>query len=908
EVGPSLTHVGQSCLMTLNNLLSHDADEWQPIVPSRRHSMPVQSPTKPSASFQALLPIPTSSLALHTLVSNLRHRYDSEVHDMEASDDASLLRELDKRVTSLIDNGTIQSRDAPLARSLVSLITHLNRVSVIFPDSSHRSPVELPQPPSTADIYDTLRRQVSELQSHRDARALVDPEQESNGPPIQVVENAILWNKIDDDLDQVFRLCRERAESVPQPYSPTASLPPEYDLGDYEPPTYDPTEYSEAAAAKAAIKPYGTTSLLAPSQSANAMDEKMRLDLEAVTMAIDRLYLVAPQLTNQRVELKRSKLEQMERARAAGSDISPEKKGEKDVQELERMLELIGKASTRRIEGQSVVLDEEGGMAARVEKARLRDLAKRDAFHERLVSHSGARRLTSQDAILHKSASSTSLGTKTRNPDALLTLPEFIREAIPDTVEQARDPEALLTLPEFVLEAPPPPSTSEPATNLVLTSGSKFLKKPFKPSRSRSLSAPPLALARLISNSTSNFRTPSPLAESKANATGLSVQYVAEHQENLGSVAMFLQVNGTQAGVDVAAEVVPSGGDRLIVKCGASTSAPLALPARVLPGKKEVKVQSGHLEVKLDCISGQLNGHGSFTHTNDSPGTGLLDATQLKILSPTSFICASCSLPLVQSSKLSRYDDLPSEHWAELLEAWMCHADQKLTDKVSLYANGLWPAAGQALVGGSYVLFESSSIVVSNIRAGDQSKSSDDWQPVRCICGAITGRCREHPSSEGISSTTYRLAKYAIRPVSPCSDPMKIPLSAFILQDMDEFVQAHATYRFVLLDEEDEKPRILIWMFKPNLRISYAASDHYFMARSASIQAAKVHFKILGPSVSPTLKSTVEKYPGFGQSERLLYPLDICRRVAGLLKESNTAYPQGRRVMGGLDVGWLLRV
>jgi hypothetical protein len=143
-----------------------------------------------------------------------------------------------------------------------------------------------------------------------------------------------------------------------------------------------------------------------------------------------------------------------------------------------------------------------------------------------------------------------------------------------------------------------------------------------------------------------------------------------------------------------------------------------------LPGKKEVKVQSGHLEVKLDCTTPQPNGHGSPPYAGDSPGTGLLDATQLKALNPTTFICASCSLPLVQSSRLSRYNDLPSEHWAELLEAWMCHSDQKLTDRVAVYANGLWPTPGQALVGGSYVLFESSSLVMSNIRVSDRSKVS----------------------------------------------------------------------------------------------------------------------------------------------------------------------------------------
>jgi hypothetical protein len=47
--------------------------------------------------------------------------------------------------------------------------------------------------------------------------------------------------------------------------------------------------------------------------------------------------------------------------------------------------------------------------------------------------------------------------------------------------------------------------------------------------------------------------------------------------------------------------------------------------------------------------------------------------------------------------------------------------------------------------------------------------------------------------------------------LTQCDDrPSKIPLSAFIVEDMTEFVQAHATYRFVMLDEEDERPRLLV--------------------------------------------------------------------------------------------------
>ena len=202
---------------------------------------------------------------------------------------------------------------------------------------------------------------------------------------------------------------------------------------------------------------------------------------------------------------------------------------------------------------------------------------------------------------------------------------------------------------------------------------------------------------------------------------GLDIQYVTEHQESLESILVFLQVNGNQAGINIEGEVFPSHGDCLIAKCGASTSSPLGLPARVLPGKKEVKVQGGHLEVKLECMSPQPNGHGS-SGAGETLESGLLGATQLSALNPTTFICASCSLPLVQSSRLACYDDLPSEHWEELLEAWMCHLDQKLTNRAAVCANGLWTRPGQALVGGSYILFESSSVVMNNIRARNQSE------------------------------------------------------------------------------------------------------------------------------------------------------------------------------------------
>jgi len=134
-------------------------------------------------------------------------------------------------------------------------------------------------------------------------------------------------------------------------------------------------------------------------------------------------------------------------------------------------------------------------------------------------------------------------------------------------------------------------------------------------------------------------------------------------------------------------------------------------------------------------------------------------------------------------------------------------------------------------------------------------------------------------------------------------------MSAFIVEDMNELVRAHATYRFILCDEEDEKPRLLLWLFKPSMRLAYATATHSLIPRSSSINGAKVLFKIIGPGgvPAPDLKTTIDKFPTFAQAEHLYYPLDICRRLAALLRETNATYPPNRQTMSGLDAGWLYR-
>lgn len=502
---PSIVYVQKSCLMTLNNLL-YAQSKWSPIVPDRRHSAP-------SSPLSSMVPAQPTT-ALQTLLSNLRNQSDGEMTEISSSmNDTELIDELRSRVDGLATS--LQPGDARLAQALVSLLSHFNRISIIQSTSlsnkdqeaseSPWNPSEQPIPSS--DIFDMLRRQLSELQVERQTKGL-DATPTPGSPPVLVVESALLWARIDEELETVLSLCRERTEMLPR-----SDHPPQYDLDDYQ---YDDDLPEYEYGGRSSMDSSDTKSR--PRQSIQTMhgqsatNEKMRLDLEAVTVAIDRLYLVAPQLHNQRVELKSSKLEEMEKARRAPKMVSAkegkQKERDRDVKDLENMLDLIGKASERKMNDQSVVL--EGGMKLRMERARQRDLAKvsdfylkrvrlcmtdldfliqRDAFVDHLAKHSDAGRFHSQDAVLQP--------PRIKDPNPEMTISEFLRES-----HKTTDSEALLSLPEFV---------REPIPDHVIVKVPSIARMK-KKSRSRSMSAPSLSWLRPSSRSSNLSST----AESKS--------------------------------------------------------------------------------------------------------------------------------------------------------------------------------------------------------------------------------------------------------------------------------------------------------------------------------------------------------------------------------------------------------
>lgn len=180
-----------------------------------------------------------------------------------------------------------------------------------------------------------------------------------------------------------------------------------------------------------------------------------------------------------------------------------------------------------------------------------------------------------------------------------------------------------------------------------------------------------------------------------------AVDFVAEESRNLGTLVISFWPRSSSPGKDEW-EVLSVESEAIVVApITGGPASRLTLPCRVIPQQVTVICHGDFHEVKLITLdpSPTRSRHDLEVHAPVS-------TAELRAALPTSFACATCHTTLVDSSAVVKYNALPSEHWAELLDAWMCHQDQTLSDDLIAKGKGIKPREGEGLVGSAYVVFE----------------------------------------------------------------------------------------------------------------------------------------------------------------------------------------------------------
>lgn len=388
--------------MILSGLLSVSTVLSSSTQPST-HELPTG--TLPSSLTSAVADSCSRTEILATLVNTLRTRdgiLDPEVSQSQSddldrqgsTDEAALLDQLHDLVDAL--GPSMHRHDAHLAQAIVALLAELQQLPASFsasPSSYTSSSTQRVSPSTDGDphlVLTTLKKKLSSLQPNT-TNGASSSSHAVRPTPVQTVQVALLWSRVDEQLEAVVELCKARAgaESHLDPFSDAANisgvdtipsrapsfdaqhlLPPqyeyEYDVSHEDMPPAYPADlalppprrslaYDRKAPLESEYPPEKVSAVPSTSQSVSEAERSTALDLDLVTHAIDRLYAVAPQLADQRVELRREKITQMQKAQN-NKGKSPATTIADDA-ELDKMFYLLGRANSREMADQSVAFD-----------------------------------------------------------------------------------------------------------------------------------------------------------------------------------------------------------------------------------------------------------------------------------------------------------------------------------------------------------------------------------------------------------------------------------------------------------------------------------------------------------------------------------------------------------------------
>ncbi|GAA6062829.1 hypothetical protein JCM10212_002467 [Sporobolomyces blumeae] len=874
--------------------------------------------------------------------------------------------------------------EAELARTLVSLLRCIDRLETL--STSSPDPNEF----SSADEEDRV------FGAARD---------------VERCERELLWGRVDDLSERVRALARQRVEagegveeedaeatgatrgrnsvdtfewsprsreiafdaaslsSLPS-YSrdldiASPHLPPAYL---YDPDAKESLEFDDHKPPVLPSSPSHVETSTSPAASgrrmrkmSSAQSEKMQRDLDSVSQAIERLYVVSPQLANQRVEPDRRVLRERQLAklgnaierlsqgrlndqRAVSVPISTEPENEVDrkrreQEAVDRLIERIDKAASRTFANQRVelggkrkaVLDDEGPPLQYKPLADPKEAQRR----EFILQHTGKGRLAGQDAVLHSSGLAEPFPGPPQQLDEPVTISEFFSD---ETNRRRPDPTSSSSS-----------SVKSKSSTKNSVPGQRLGEPEPAPGRRGSLR---IGVFRALGSRRGSAVNVAPASGAALAAPELSrtssvggvevldvpeFDWVTEESRNLGTlVVTFWPRHASSTSISSKEEyaVVAVELDSILVAPGRGGPASrLTLPCRIIPQAATVSSASVYHEIKLVTVEASPTKSRADLEVHVP-----LSTTELRQSMPVSFACAVCHTDLVDSASITRYNALPSEHWAELLDAWMCHPDQTLSQDLISKGKGIKPRTDEGLVGTSYIVFPRKTTknwTTPEDSLATRAQSDDNLLPAHCTCCAsLVGHDVQPLASE--SSTSFRLLKYAAYPLVAASpqDDVVVPeysLASHVTAEMLETGQAHACHRFVVEDAEEEQPRLILWFFNPAVRIGFSSSSPLAgllesprrasagtlpksQSRPASLSpqsglvsrsmnAVKVFYSVVSDPGDASCRSFLEH-----KTETVTYPRNVVDRLANLLRASSLVYPLAKRKFGDLDAGFLERI
>ncbi|OZJ03290.1 hypothetical protein BZG36_03751 [Bifiguratus adelaidae] len=359
------------------------------------------------------------------------------------------------------------------------------------------------------------------------------------------------------------------------------------------------------------------------------------------------------------------------------------------------------------------------------------------------------------------------------------------------------------------------------------------------------------------------------------------------------------------------------------------TTRRIALPFSVRANTAAIKTRHDNGTRSFD-ITVPLNDTSTLAHSSSAdPPLSYKECKRLSQL-----YCRSCSTALIKPETEFICKPLPSEHWLELIECWMCH--DKHADDYEERIQEIGARKGHLLVGKEYLLLHPSDILPETVRNPHveefrKTRSFRKWFPVQCShCGSLLGEGLfprvENSDGKNERFQALKIAKYQI---SACLYPAELEVSMenkdteagasletsetlepdvlrYIAFHMLESVQAHAVYRFLVKIQDIEPTKDDRTAGMPDLDILFSQGGTDSSSENKPlILSHKRVMKVLYKTFDQTedLEEAMEQLSL--QEDHLLYPASAIADLLEGLRKSTDLLPENQKVFREWQVGFL---
>ena len=255
--------------------------------------------------------------------------------------------------------------------------------------------------------------------------------------------------------------------------------------------------------------------------------------------------------------------------------------------------------------------------------------------------------------------------------------------------------------------------------------------------------------------------------------------------------------------------------------------------------------------------------------------------SQLNKIRPFHFDCIACGSQLLQSTDFTRFSDMPSEYWRELMDYWHCHKPsiKNTPSEKGIYSSAfnhsLRPILTEILIGKAYFLVLPEA--VNNCKVNSDKPGVLVCNECDSIVGAVT------------KDTLYKLDKWRlVLRDSKGNEDIFRPIDD-VLGSLLEYAREQSG-RYLLVKSKTKGRKILLWLFNTHIYVTLSNG-----------QTVTNALKILSTKDEEVMQKTLEKH----NVDEIAVEEEPYNECLGNLAERNGLLPSSLQLFGPWRVHYM---